>query len=54
MPVSPFVTLIPDIFYHRVWPDASMWAAATAWSAAAFIGGVSLFLSYEDRFAEHV
>jgi lipopolysaccharide transport system permease protein len=54
MPVSPFVTLMHDIFYHRVWPDASMWAAATAWSAAAFIGGVSLFLSYEDRFAEHV
>jgi ABC-2 type transport system permease protein len=54
MPVSPFVTILHDIFYHRVWPDGSIWAAATAWSAATFIGGVSLFLSYEDRFAEHV
>jgi lipopolysaccharide transport system permease protein len=54
MPVSPFVTMLHDIFYHRVWPDASIWAAATFWSAAAFMGGVSMFLSYEDRFAEHV
>jgi homopolymeric O-antigen transport system permease protein len=54
MPVSPFVTMSHDIFYHRVWPDGSIWAAATCWSAATFMGGVSMFLSYEDRFAEHV
>jgi lipopolysaccharide transport system permease protein len=54
MPVSPFVTMLHDIFYYRVWPDASIWAAAVSWSAAAFIGGVSIFLSFEDRFAEHV
>lgn len=53
-PLSPFVTVLHDVFYHRAWPDASVWATAAAWSAAAFIGGVSIFLSYEDRFAEHV
>lgn len=53
-PMSPFVTALHDMFYHRVWSDASIWAAAVAWSAAMFIGGVSMFLSYEDRFAEHV
>jgi ABC-2 type transport system permease protein len=53
-PMSPFVTALHDMFYHRAWSDASIWAAAVAWSAGAFIGGVSLFLSFEDRFAEHV
>jgi ABC-2 type transport system permease protein len=53
-PMSPFVTALHDVFYHRIWSDASVWAAAIAWSAASFIGGVSIFLSYEDRFAENV
>jgi lipopolysaccharide transport system permease protein len=53
-PLSPFVTALHDIFYYRVWSDVSIWAAAIAWSAAMFIGGVSMFLSFEDRFAEHV
>jgi ABC-2 type transport system permease protein len=53
-PLSPFITVLHDVFYHHIWPDASVWTAAVAWSAATFIGGVSLFLSYEDHFAEHV
>jgi ABC-type polysaccharide/polyol phosphate export permease len=53
-PMSPFVTALHDMFYHRVWSDVSIWAAAVAWSLATFIGGVSIFLTFEDRFAEHV
>jgi lipopolysaccharide transport system permease protein len=54
MPVSPFMTMLHDIFYYRAWPEAAVWAAAVSWSATAFIGGVSVFLSFEDRFAENV
>lgn len=54
MPMSPFVTMLHDIFYHRAWPDASIWAAAALWSGASFLGGVYMFLTFEDRFAEHV
>jgi ABC-2 type transport system permease protein len=53
-PMSPFVSALHDVFYHHALPDASVWAAAFAWSTATFVGGVSLFLTYEDRFAEHV
>jgi homopolymeric O-antigen transport system permease protein len=54
MPLSPFITMLHDIFYYRVWPDGSIWAAGVSWASAAFIGGVSVFLSFEDRFAENV
>lgn len=53
-PMSPFVTALHDMFYYRVWSDASIWAAAVAWSLGAFVAGVSMFLSFEDRFAERV
>jgi ABC-2 type transport system permease protein len=53
-PVSPFVTALHDVFYHRAWPDMSIWVAAVAWSVGAFIGGLTLFLTYEDRFAEQL
>ena len=53
-PVSPFVTALHDIFYHRVWPDLTIWVVAVAWSLAAIVGGLTLFLTYEDRFAEQL
>lgn len=53
-PVSPFVTALHEVFYHRAWPDVSIWMAALAWSLAAFVGGLTLFLTFEDRFAEQL
>ena len=53
-PVSPFVSALHDIFYAGVWPDASIWIAAVAWSLAMLVSGVSVFLSLENRLAEQV
>jgi ABC-type polysaccharide/polyol phosphate export permease len=53
-PLSAHVTALHDIFYLRAWPDASVWIVACAWSTASLIGGVSVFLALEDRFAEQI
>jgi ABC-2 type transport system permease protein len=53
-PLSPFVTALHQVFYHQSWPDVAIWVAAVAWSVAVFIGGLTLFLTYEDRFAEQL
>jgi ABC-type polysaccharide/polyol phosphate export permease len=53
-PMSPFVTALHDIFYTGAWPSAPTWVAALAWTTAAFVGGVTVFLSFEDRLVEHV
>jgi ABC-2 type transport system permease protein len=53
-PLSPFVTALHQVFYHQAWPDVAIWVAAVAWSVAVFIGGLTLFLTFEDRFAEQV
>jgi ABC-2 type transport system permease protein len=53
-PLSPFVTALHQVFYHQTWPDVAIWVAAVAWSMAVFIGGLTLFLTYEDRFAEQL
>ena len=53
-PMSPFVTALHDLFYQRAWPDLSIWVTAIAWSAAAFVCGLTIFLSFEDRFAEQL
>jgi ABC-type polysaccharide/polyol phosphate export permease len=52
-PVTPFVTALHDVFYRSAWPDASIWMAALAWSVTMFAAGVTVFLTFEDRFAEH-
>jgi lipopolysaccharide transport system permease protein len=53
-PLSAFISALHDIFYFQVWPDLSVWLIAVAWSLTMFIGGITVFLSFEDRFAEHV
>ena len=53
-PMSPFVTALHEIFYQRLWPDASIWVTAIAWTGAALVCGVTIFLSFEDGFAEQV
>jgi ABC-2 type transport system permease protein len=53
-PMSPFIAALHDIFYYQTWPSGAVWAAATAWSLLAFFGGLTLFLSYEDRLAEQL
>jgi lipopolysaccharide transport system permease protein len=53
-PMSPFISALHDIFYRQVWPDAAIWMAAASWTVAAFVSGLTIFLSYEDRLAEQL
>jgi homopolymeric O-antigen transport system permease protein len=53
-PMSPFVTAMHDIFYHQAWPSVWVWTAALVWSVPIFVGGLTMFLSFEDRFAEQL
>ena len=53
-PISPFVTAMHEIFYHHAWPGPWVWVAALAWSLPVFVGGLAIFLSFEDRFAEQL
>lgn len=53
-PMSPFVTALHDMFYSAAWPDATIWLTAGAWAAITFISGLTLFLSFEDRFVEQI
>lgn len=53
-PLSPFITAMHDIFYHHAWPDIAVWTTALAWSVTMFVGGITIFLSFEDRFAEQL
>jgi ABC-2 type transport system permease protein len=53
-PMSPFVSALHDIFYRQAWPDVTIWMAAISWSVAMFVGGLTVFLTYEDRFAEQL
>lgn len=53
-PVSPFITALHAIFYQQTWPDVTVWMAAVAWSVTMFVGGLTIFLSFEDRFAEQL
>lgn len=53
-PMSPFVSAMHDMFYRQAWPDVTVWMAAVAWSVTMFVGGLTIFLSFEDRFAEQL
>jgi ABC-2 type transport system permease protein len=53
-PMSPFITALHDIFYRQSWPDPTVWIAAIVWAVVAFVGGLTIFLSFEDRLAEQL
>jgi ABC-2 type transport system permease protein len=53
-PMSPFITAMHDMFVRQAWPDLTVWMAAAAWSVTVFVGGLTIFLSFEDRFAEQL
>src|SRR5262245_9819402 len=51
-PMSPFISALHDIFYRQAWPSITIWMMALAWSAVTVLGGLTIFLSHEDRLAE--
>jgi ABC-type polysaccharide/polyol phosphate export permease len=53
-PLSPFVVAYQQIFFEGRQPDLPVWLAAFSYSAGMFILGASLFVTYEDHFAEQV
>ena len=53
-PMSPFISALHDIFYRQAWPDLTIWLAAAGWGIAMFVGGLMIFLTYEDRLAEQL
>jgi ABC-2 type transport system permease protein len=53
-PVSPFVVAYQQIFYHRAWPDATVWLMASTHATGALVIGTALFLAFEDRFTEQL
>jgi ABC-2 type transport system permease protein len=53
-PMSPFIAALHDIFYRQIWPDVTIWLAAAGWGVAMFVGGLMIFLSFEDRLAEQL
>ena len=42
------------VLTDHAWPDVTIWMAATSWSVAMFVGGLTIFLTYEDRLAEQL
>jgi lipopolysaccharide transport system permease protein len=53
-PMASFVRAYQDLFYYGVTPGPAVWAVASVYAAGAFVCGLSVFLAYEDRFAEHI
>jgi ABC-type polysaccharide/polyol phosphate export permease len=53
-PMSSFIRAYQDIFYYGVWPDLSVTLVAFAYGLGMFVCGLSVFLAFEDRFAEQV
>ena len=53
-PMGPFVRAYQDLFYYLKWPDASVWLVAIAYGISVFVCGISVFVTYEDRFSEVV
>ena len=53
-PMSPFISALHDIFYRQAWPSVTIWMMALAWSAVTVLGGLTIFLSHEDRLAEQL
>jgi ABC-type polysaccharide/polyol phosphate export permease len=53
-PMSPFISALHDIFYRQAWPSVEIWMTALAWSIVSVLGGLTIFLSHEDRLAEQL
>jgi len=53
-PMSPFISALHDIFYRQTWPSMAIWMMALAWSVVTVLGGLTIFLSHEDRLAEQL
>jgi lipopolysaccharide transport system permease protein len=53
-PLSPYVVAYQQIFYYRAWPGWDVWVLATSYALMTFGAGAMLFLSVEDRLAEHL
>ncbi len=53
-PVSSFVVAYQQMFFHRAWPDATLWMISSVYALGTFVVGALLFLWLEDRFMEHV
>ena len=52
--MSSFIRAYQDIFYYAVWPDLAVTLVALVYGLGMFVCGLSVFLAYEDRFAEQV
>ena len=53
-PMSSFVRAYQDIFYYGVVPSSIVWTVAIVYSVGTFVCGLSVFLAYEDSFADHL
>jgi lipopolysaccharide transport system permease protein len=53
-PVSPFVVAYQQLFFYQQWPSPAVWTMAIAHAVVAFVGGVLLFVTFEDRFTEQL
>jgi ABC-type polysaccharide/polyol phosphate export permease len=53
-PMTSFVRAYQDIFFYLTWPDLSTWLVALTYGVGAFVCGLSVFVTYEDRFSEQV
>jgi ABC-type polysaccharide/polyol phosphate export permease len=53
-PMSPFVMAYQRLFFHRSWPEPSLWILAVVYAASAFLLGVASVLAFEDQFGEQV
>jgi ABC-type polysaccharide/polyol phosphate export permease len=53
-PMAPFIRAYQDMFYYLVWPDLAIWLVAITYGVGAFVCGLSVFVTYEDRFSEQV
>lgn len=53
-PMAPFIRAYQDLFYYGVMPSGTVWTIATVYAGGVFICGLSVFLAYEDSFAENL
>jgi lipopolysaccharide transport system permease protein len=53
-PMAPFVRAYQDIFYYGVVPSGIVWTVTIVYAVGMFVCGLSVFLAYEDSFADHL
>jgi len=53
-PMASFIRAYQDIFYYGVVPSGTVWTVAIVYAVASFVCGLSVFLAYEDSFADHL